>query len=1322
MYYNDTTTEADTLDTQTATNTDGNGDDKNKKSDKGSAQTTTTSNTQNNSSGGDDKDNKQQSDKNAKKGTLVCQGAMCQCKYGASPAQLMVTTHSKYYVNDANGAQKLVATTAELPSPFMPPFFGVCSKKPQNAPNCTPVINTWKEHSMHIMAGGKPVLLDISKATCAIAGDPDSIQIIRHGQEQSLGVGNFENADSLTLPDCNPLAPPDLNKKLQLRQVQVLVVEGKRADASKSKTDKTAKDKPIHSNDDKKEIEKLYLRSGEKAIFTATRIKPIPNKNKKVKTATGKEATEEEKQQINWIIYEGNSFGKVLYRFNHHGPQLEIILDDKGQYLIEATGNKEGDIQGTLAIEVCDNELVAIQGADDQGLLRKQTFTAVGLMPFTAEETEKLHWVVRTPNDVEEGTYIGVEQCQHAFQQEGKYTVKAWLQNQEAGEKQKTITIQANWVERVQCTPTIIRPGDNITIKTTSMHYGGDNVLDIDTIGIKWQHKQGSQIEQLTRYNGKSGFTTNLFTALGQHQVEGYTKKSNFKGLDTCTFTVTNNEAKVIITDKIPRIGRTINLSIKESIFPNILDADKQSTQWKVLHNGIPKHQSVGQTTCAYTITEKGNYKITCNMNGQTKPAKLSFSVQESYIEEAYWALSNGVKTAKAGYNQTIRLYYTAHGLNGEKLQLSIYDDDSLGDTLIHQQTITVDEKGYCEINLTDEMRKKIEAKGFMKYGKLYVQFNAAGDYKLKNTEQSFPTRTSDYLMVLNGGIVDRADIVDSTQKHPVKVLYATDILYTFCRARNLKGKKVKLYIMRMKGVFTAFNITFGDNLNPDAIIHEAEITIGNDGLASYHIAVDKLNKKPTGSEVWQIYVVYKLADVPLLGCSSEEIGYTQLLGPAAKAKAATTSPSFVVADGKMDNTDTKQCVCKQYDLIWGSKVSCEFRKKVVEICKELWPNDAMKMANGLMAVMYVETRGSFKAQQLEGWQSVKDPKSMTIDDFHKNGVRVSSRAVGLIQFTQAALVALKEYKSDSKLSVEERFDELNKAKLRFAQMGEIKQLDYVKKYFTLDNAHTKIKSAEDIYLHVFAPKGVGKDENYVLYEEGTTDYNSNKSVDTENNSDGKIQRWEILNRYRISFTQGLSNKVKEFSCGNNIQHQLEKNNGKCPSDCSQCFDYGNVVDNPRINNQSNNVNKNRFHREKRYNSKHPYPEGYYHTGVDILASLNTPLKSLLCGEIVEAYDTQGDLGKIVIVQSKDKDGIDVWIMYCHLNKISVSKGQLIKHGQVIGLSGNTGNAKDISAEHYHVHIEASRENKFYGSNKRVDPEQFMRTKFDETKNGNPLN
>ncbi|GEM_PF-1210688 len=199
---------------------------------------------------------------------------------------------------------------------------------------------------------------------------------------------------------------------------------------------------------------------------------------------------------------------------------------------------------------------------------------------------------------------------------------------------------------------------------------------------------------------------------------------------------------------------------------------------------------------------------------------------------------------------------------------------------------------------------------------------------------------------------------------------------------------------------------------------------------------------------------------------------------------------------------------------------------------------------------------------------------------------------------------------------------------------------------------------------------------------------------------------------------------LKEFGYGccdesSKTEQEPVPQNNICPEDCSQCFEYDDVVKNPKINNQSNNVNKNRFHRAMRINKT--YPKGYYHTGIDILASLNTPLKSMLCGEVIEAYNTGGDLGIIVTVKSKDKDGKFIWIRYCHLNSLSVNKGQKIKHGNKIGLSGNTGNAKTISPQYYHVHIEASTDGIFYKGKTRVDPEQFMKTKFDETTKGNPI-
>jgi murein DD-endopeptidase MepM/ murein hydrolase activator NlpD len=380
-------------------------------------------------------------------------------------------------------------------------------------------------------------------------------------------------------------------------------------------------------------------------------------------------------------------------------------------------------------------------------------------------------------------------------------------------------------------------------------------------------------------------------------------------------------------------------------------------------------------------------------------------------------------------------------------------------------------------------------------------------------------------------------------------------------------------------------------------------------------------------------------------------------------------------------------------NLTWGSKVSQEFREKVIEICEDLWPGNTVEMANGLMAVMYRETNRTFAANQMAGYKSLISRDQMTAKHFeniNKETGKMGSRAVGLIQFTQAALVSMKEFENGK------GFDKLHELKLKYAKMTEIEQLEKVKKYFK--NVARLPKIPEDIYVAVFSPDFVGKKDMDTLYKKGTDSYKANPGLDK--NNDG-IQKRELLIKYRDSFKEG--NKSDNIASVN-----IKKTEDICPK--GKCIHYTDVVRNPKINNQSNDIDKNRWHRKMRFNNDHP--NGYYHTGVDILAQPNTSLKSLLCGTVTIAGDTHGKLGIIVVVKSKDKDNKNVWIEYCHLSSTSVVVGQVIKHGEEIGLSGHTGNANDILPAYYHVHIEASTDGIFYGGNNRVDPELYMKTKF----------
>jgi len=83
---------------------------------------------------------------------------------------------------------------------------------------------------------------------------------------------------------------------------------------------------------------------------------------------------------------------------------------------------------------------------------------------------------------------------------------------------------------------------------------------------------------------------------------------------------------------------------------------------------------------------------------------------------------------------------------------------------------------------------------------------------------------------------------------------------------------------------------------------------------------------------------------------------------------------------------------------------------------------------------------------------------------------------------------------------------------------------------------------------------------------------------------------------------------------------------------------------------------------------------GKGHTGVDFKASIGTPIKAALSGTVVGMFDTDSvpgcySFGRWIMV--RHDDGLST--LYAHLSVQSVSVGEHVETGQVIGYSGNTG-------------------------------------------------
>lgn len=147
---------------------------------------------------------------------MVCNGAVCQCKFGTTPDKLKVK-QTDYYVNDPDGSQKSIANTMDIGQPFVANTFGSC-KKMNNNP-CKPSITEWKNYydKVTLQNGGK-ILLEDSKATCAVGGSP-CVDITFHGQTAAPGKSNAAKAEDDVQATLNPLvnaAAPEKEQKIPL--------------------------------------------------------------------------------------------------------------------------------------------------------------------------------------------------------------------------------------------------------------------------------------------------------------------------------------------------------------------------------------------------------------------------------------------------------------------------------------------------------------------------------------------------------------------------------------------------------------------------------------------------------------------------------------------------------------------------------------------------------------------------------------------------------------------------------------------------------------------------------------------------------------------------------------------------------------------------------------------------------------------------------------------------------------------------------------------------------------------------------------------------
>jgi len=105
-----------------------------------------------------------------------------------------------------------------------------------------------------------------------------------------------------------------------------------------------------------------------------------------------------------------------------------------------------------------------------------------------------------------------------------------------------------------------------------------------------------------------------------------------------------------------------------------------------------------------------------------------------------------------------------------------------------------------------------------------------------------------------------------------------------------------------------------------------------------------------------------------------------------------------------------------------------------------------------------------------------------------------------------------------------------------------------------------------------------------------------------------------------------------------------------------------------------------------------------FHRGMDLKAKMRTPVKATANGVVVYVRTRdRGDFGRVIKIQHS----FGFMTIYAHLNKSNVKLGDVIRKGDVIGLTGNSGRS---SGPHLHYEVR-------YGG-KILNPRDFIKWNF----------
>jgi len=118
------------------------------------------------------------------------------------------------------------------------------------------------------------------------------------------------------------------------------------------------------------------------------------------------------------------------------------------------------------------------------------------------------------------------------------------------------------------------------------------------------------------------------------------------------------------------------------------------------------------------------------------------------------------------------------------------------------------------------------------------------------------------------------------------------------------------------------------------------------------------------------------------------------------------------------------------------------------------------------------------------------------------------------------------------------------------------------------------------------------------------------------------------------------------------------------------------------------------------------------HQGVDLAINLNHRIYAVENGTVVST-NRQEVHGQTLVIQLETNNELNgLFAFYSHLNRVDVKVGDKVKAGQIVGLTGNTGNAIRMTtiATGAHLHFELrTKAVAGLGLGNRIDPLPFIK-------------